>query len=427
MSPWSMLLGSCALAALSAFGVRLLARDNLPVPLPGILGAAFLSLPLVQRLSGVPMTELLVAAFGTLGVMQYTRYLRTGDASKAITYGLCTLAAVFTKGSGLAMIAVALLAPLLAGRPGRWITRGTLGAGAIVGVFGFAWYFVTMKFSQSTWAGNSGGSIPYWQAAAAFYGRDLLTELGSVLIALAAIGQVFLFTHENFRDLGATSLAWLLGLTACALFLPTGIEARHLVPAMPVILVLAGVGALEVWRVMGFFPSQRVLPAAAILSLGVVLQAFAPARAEYSGFREAVGHAFRTPDLRRAPWLVASDALGEGLLVSEANLQHPEPEGIQVLRASKVLASDSWVGEGYHLLMTRPEEVRAYLSEHTIAAVFIDRSMGRVHWQPHVNLLLEAVEGDGAPFVLEDRMDVIRDGVRYPGGLWLYRQVGLDG
>ncbi|MEZ5974853.1 MAG: hypothetical protein R3E96_08410 [Planctomycetota bacterium] len=221
------------------------------------------------------MTELLVAAFGTLGVMQYTRYLRTGDASKAITYGLCTLAAVFTKGSGLAMIAVALLAPLLAGRPGRWITRGTLGAGAIVGVFGFAWYFVTMKFSQSTWAGNSGGSIPYWQAAAAFYGRDLLTELGSVLIALAAIGQVFLFTHENFRDLGATSLAWLLGLTACALFLPTGIEARHLVPAMPVILVLAGVGALEVWRVMGFFPSQRVLPAAAILSLGVVLQAFA--------------------------------------------------------------------------------------------------------------------------------------------------------
>ena len=329
---WAVLLGSACVAALAASALRGLGRSVFPPLLASILGIGFLAIPLVQELSSTPMTELLVGGMGALAVGLFVRYLQTGKASYALAYGGVTLLAVWTKGNGVGLVLVALLAPWLAGRPKRWLTRGTIASGLLVGLGGGAWYFTTMHFSQTTWAGQDRSFEEYASAALRFYSSELWWVVGSLVGSFALFGLVMGFGNRNQRDLTAASLAWLLGLSACHLFIRTGIEARHVAAALPVWLVLAGQGAWALWQRLGWEGRPRIGLACGTVLIGVGCQAWVPARSEHRGYQAAVRFVLEQPGAQTAPWLVASDALGEGLVVAEAVLHDPRHESLQVLR-----------------------------------------------------------------------------------------------
>ena len=423
---FSLLLGSCLVAALAAWSVRLLARQSMPMPLPGLLGLLFLALPMVQNLSAAPMTELLVAALGAIAVYWFSRYLKSGKASQARWFGIFAALAVLTKGNGVGLVLLPILAPMMTGRWNRMITRGTIFSGILVGIVGIGWYARFMGFSQTTWSASHEGLWRYGLDAAEFYSSEIFLILGSLTAGLACIGMVVGFLDRNSRDMTACLLAWLMGLYSCYLFIPTGIEARHLSATFPVWLVFAGRGALWLCRSLGWSPRVLGLPAAALVMLGIGLQGYAPTQSEHRGFRDAVELVLSHDTLDEAPWLIASDANGEGLAVAEAVLQDPGHERLQVLRSSKVLAEDDWLGNDYSMLYSNGEELGAFLRRVPVAVVFLDLSAWRKHWFPHHDLLQAYLENHPEHFEEIGRLDTIRDGVVHPKAMRIYRQIGFE-
>ncbi|HPF13743.1 MAG TPA: hypothetical protein PLJ12_05710 [Planctomycetota bacterium] len=423
---FGLLVGTCVVAALAAWSIRLLARHSMSIPLPGLLGVLFLGLPLVQNLSGTPMTELLVAALGALAVHQYSKYLSTGSFARAMMYGLLTVLAVLTKGNGLGLVLVPIVAPLLTRRWNRIFTWGTVLSGLMVGAVGYLWYSQTVHFSQSTWASRDSDALIYMREAASFYSSEIVLMLGSLAAGLAVLGLVVGFAEERTRDQTAASIAWLMGLTICYLFLRTGIEIRHLAASLPVLVVFTGRGALWLWRYLELSPLARGIPAAGLVLVGFVLQAYAPMESRHLGFREAVERILEEPGGRSTPWLVASDATGEGLLVSEAVLRDPRHKELQVLRASKVLAKDDWLGGGYSLTFQTHEELLAFLERVPVGFVVLDLSQWRRQWFAHNQLLREVLEGHPERFVEVARLDCVRNGLVCPQALRIYRQVGAE-
>ncbi len=426
VSRWVLLLASVSIAALAASATRSLALRTRAKAVAPWLGVGLLLIPLVQELSAAPMTELLIGALGAYGVLQFSKYLRTGKARDAWLYGLITLIAVWTKGNGTGLIAVALLAPWFAGRPQRWLTAGTVGSGLLVGLGGGAWYMATMHFSQTTWAGQDRTLTEYAQAAGRFYSTELWWVVGSIVGGLALLGWLTGWRQEQRRDDTAAATAWLLGLSACHLFIRTGIEARHVASALPVVLVLAGQGALEFYRWIGWRERPQAWWATGTLAVGLLCQAWAPAHGVHRGYQAAVAEVLSRPDGDQAPWLVASDALGEGLVVAEAVLHDPRHERLQVLRGSKVLARDGWLGQGYRLVNGTEEELRAFLQRVPVGYVFFDRALWRRQWYPHDTQLLRVLQDPHGPFERVAEFPVIRDGIVYPHALELYRQRGFQ-
>lgn len=423
---WTILLASAGIAALAASATRTLALRTLGAPIAAWLGIGLLTIPLVQELTAAPMTELLIGALGAWGVFQFGQYLRGGQARHAWWYGLITLVAVWTKGNGTGLIAVALLAPWLAGRPNRWLTSGTIGSGLLVGLGGGAWYMATMHFSQTTWAGQDRTLEEYARAAVFFYSSELWWVVGSVVGGLAMIGWASGWRSERRRDGTAAATAWLLGLSACHWFIRTGIEARHVASALPVVLVLAGQGAIWCAQHLGWSGRPQALWAGGAIAVGLACQSWAPAHSPHRGYRTAVDEVLQLPSGDAAPWLVASDALGEGLVVAEAVLHDPRHERLQVLRASKVLARDGWLGQGYRLLHRSEDDLLAFLQRIPVGYVFFDRALWRRQWYPHDSQLLRILQDPEGAFELVAEFPVTRDGIVYPRALEVYRLRGFE-
>jgi hypothetical protein len=422
----AMLLGSCLIAAMAALATRTLARGCVPGPIASLLGVLFLALPLVQNLSGAAMTELLLAAEGTFAVYSYARYMQDGKNYHALWFGFWTVLAVLTKGSGVGLVMVPILAPLIAGKPSRMFSRGTVISGITVGIVGLAWYTATLDYSQATWAGSGRTASEYAFAAASFYTSELVILLGSILSVLALIGLVVGHFDREVRDQNAACLAWLIGLIACYLFVRTGIEMRHLAVLLPIAMVLSGRGAMWVWQALGWNSSRRAFPAAGLLILGFSLQAFAPVSPSHRGYREALQWAMQDPALETAPWLVCSDASGEGLIVTEAVHLDPRHERLQILRSSKVLAFDDWLGNGYRENFQTPEELGAFFRKVPVSLVFLDLSLWRRHYFPHHESVRRYLESNPDLFEVVHRGDMQRNGVWYPKSLVIYRQVGFE-
>ena len=423
---WVVLLGSVLIAALAASALRALSMRAMPAWLAGWLGILFLAVPLVQELSATPMTELLIGALGAFGVLQYAKYLKSGRARHALWYGLITLLAVWTKGNGTGLIVVALLGPFFAGRPNRWITRGTVLSGLFVGLLGGAWYMATMHFSQTTWAGQDRSLGEYSTAALRFYTTELWLVMGSLASGLAILGWITGMLERESRDRTAAVTAWMIGLACCHLFIRTGIEPRHVASALPVAFLLSGQGALWLWKQLGWAQGGRAVLAGGLISLGIGCQAWTPATSNHSGYQQAVAEILAQPEAQAAPWLVASDALGEGLVVAEAVLHDPRHERLQVLRASKVLAENSWLGEGYRILHESEADLKAFLQHIPVGYVLFDRAQWRKQWYPHHRQLLNCLRHPDGTFERVATFPVIRDGIYYPEALEVYRQVGFE-
>ncbi|MDF1837685.1 MAG: glycosyltransferase family 39 protein [Planctomycetota bacterium] len=426
VSRWALLIGSCLIAALAALATRTLARSYLNEPLASLLGMLLLALPLVQNLSATAMTELLLAAEGTFAVYCYARYMKEGQRYHALCFGFWTVLAVLTKGSGVGLVMVPILTPLIAGKPRRMFSVGTVVSGIVVGVVGLTWYTSTLEYSQATWAGSGRSAGEYSMAAADYYSRELVMILGSVVSALAVIGLIAGHADPHARDQNAACLAWLIGLTACYLFVRTGIEMRHLAVLLPISLVLAGRGSIWIWRMLGWRPARQAIPAGTLIVLGFTLQAFAPISPNHRGFREAVQWAVQDPELEKAPWLVCSDASGEGLMVSEAVHLDPRHERLQVLRSSKILGQDDWLGNSYRERFDTPEQLGEFLRQVPVSLVFLDLSLWRRHYFSHHESIRRYLESHPEHFQEVQRIDMLRNGVFYPNSLVIYRQIGFE-
>ena len=110
--------------------------------------AIFLALPLVQKLGSAVMTEVPLALFGFGACLAFVRFLETRRLSALIAFGALAVASIMTKGNGLALMFVPLLAIALTRswdvlkRPGLW------GVGLGIGALTMPWYLWTLSTAR---------------------------------------------------------------------------------------------------------------------------------------------------------------------------------------------------------------------------------------------------------------------------------------
>jgi hypothetical protein len=222
-----------------------------------------------------------------------------------------------------------------------------------------------------------------------------------------------------------------LGVWIFQCLTPVGLEARHLTPAMPalIILAMAGISAMTA-RLSG---GARIAIAGALLAIffgwpalshpatpppgygslgnGIALSPFRIPKKEWGGFKPIAQAALAARP--GAAILIASDARGEGMFIADVATLDLHRPGSIVQRASKILASSTWSGSGYESLYQTPAQVQSALSQAGIGLVVTDASLP--HPSAHEALLMQAVAG----FPVIGASAALRDGVETPGSIVL--------
>src|SRR5262249_17000702 len=142
-----------------------------------------------------------------------------------------------------------------------------------------------------------------------------------------------------------------LSIVVFHMLVPTGFEARHLIPAVPALIYFAWLGADWIACQLAT-PRQPLTKTAAFVFAFIgfvfVMTTLHIPRKGYIGFR-AVADSVLHSSQPKSTFLVASDARGEGMFISEVAMHEKRP-GHFVQRASKKLAASSWTGGAYHLI-----------------------------------------------------------------------------
>jgi len=438
-----------------------------------VTGATLLTaLPLVQQYSNMVMAEMLSALLMFAAAGFFARYLEGAEWRGAVGFGVCAGLAVMTKGTGLALAGVPVVAIVLTGRY-ELLRRASLWVAALLvaGIAGpWTWHFRNQ--GRGGWEEPS-PSVHFTKAAIGFYGREMCVALGGVLAVLAVAGAVFVLWRGRRKpemaigtrpptDPGlplppprrlaipaivVCSLALVAAVWIFQCVTPVGLEARHLMPAMPALIVLAmaGLNAMitqgrgrerqglrlaaaagvlavffgwpAVWRPAGPAPGYGSL------GNGVAVSPFRVPRKEWGGFGGAADRAYRpshetdrTDGTERI--LVASDARGEGMFIAEVAARDTHRPSHTVERASKVMASSTWSGGTYEQFYHTPGEVLAALAHEGITMVVLDSSSAAV--PAHQKLLAEALDAPGSGFSVTQSATAVRDGRETPGAIRVY-------
>jgi hypothetical protein len=399
-----------------------------------VTGATLLTaLPLVQQYSNMVMAEILGALLMFAATGWFSLCLEGAEWRGAIGFGICAGLAIMTKGTGLALALVPALAILFTGRyallkrPSLWVAA--LLAAVIAGPW--TWHFRNQ--GRGGWE-EPNPSLHFTKLALAFYAGEMCVALGALLSLLALAGAVSIFLPKTRKPpIAVCSLALVLGVWIFQCLTPVGLEARHLTPAMPALIVLAMTGL----RAMTDRCCPRLLPAVAagLLAVFFVWPALVRPAAPSPGYGSLGNHVALSPfRIPRKEWrgfepiaeaalaagpqariLVSSDARGEGMFIADVAALDTHRPAFTVERASKILASSTWSGSGYQSFYQTPQQVREALAKAGISLVVTDDSLAAP--PAHARLLLDAVNGGG--FSVLQTSDATRDGKVSPGAIVL--------
>jgi hypothetical protein len=434
----ALMLLLCALTATVALLVfRALWREfSLALALTG--AALFLALPLVHELSGMVMAEMLSALCMFAAALALGRFLDEEKARDALCFGALAGGAILTKGTGMALALVPPVAILLTqkwrvlARPALW------GGAAICALLAGPWTYTFRNYGR-----DKGGWLaanPTWdftREAAPYYAGKLGLALGVGLLIFFIIGLFQRVRHSRGgRGLWAAALALILSVLVFQSILPVGLEDRHLLPALPavVLFIVAGASAIiDGWRrgrgeaaglcQYGFArPSMREVVVVLLLGASAAWPHWfnQPPRKVWSGFAPLAEQFLELDLAGNAVVLVSSDARGEGMFISELAMRERRP-GHVVKRASKEIAKMDWAGRGARPRFETSDDLANWFARAGIDYVLVDLSMPEEKREEHHDQLARAVDEHLERFWPVARARLIRDGVPQAEDLVLYR------
>lgn len=390
----------------------------------GIMGLLFVVMPMVQEYGGMVMTEVPLAFFCTLALIQFGRFLDSESRGDAVLFGLWASVAIMTRGSALALGLVPPIALCLANRvrvllrPAIWYAAGT------VAVVCAPWYWVTLGIATRTWAG---GPSPSWEYAMVGLPHHLnsMLKLGGVsALVMASLGVVSLYARPTLQGKWFALMAFPPSLVAMHCIIPANTDERYMIPAAPALIMLVAVGAAAVTKSRALGPSRLAKAAPWLLFVGLFLaETFELPRKQVQGFASGVHAVMSIPALDDSVVLIASDGLGEGAFVAAAALAEPDPKRI-ILRASNVLCHDDFYGGNYQALYPTRPELEQRLREIPVGVIALDSSMRSENRAPHHAHLREVIDARPELWNLVVTVDIVRNGTLFPDALSVYRQVG---
>ncbi len=403
----------------------------------------FVALPLVQRFSAAVMTEIPITLLVLLATIFFARYLENGKKRDSIGFAVCAVLVILIKFSGILLALVPPVAILLTRKFGVLKKMSLWLAAVVVAVFAGPWAVLTVKTATNGISDDPFGWA-FTHKAFPYYFTKLFISCGAVITILAVIGLVIKWprkkTPEPLSILWASMIALLFSVLFAAIVIPAGYEARHLIPAIPAVIMFAIAGAGWIAKQL----SQKMSPRVAVgLAFGIPLILFVAfnfriPRKGWSGFQEVAKwlQINSKPDEKA---LVSSDARGEGMFIAEVAMQDGKRPNHYAERSSKKFADSSWSGSGYKLFFSRSmsdkkdqkreysnaDELFELLKQDTVAFFVLDEALENP--QKHHQMLREMIQQHPEQFSLEKKFPLLRstkefpDGKNYPEGVWLYR------
>lgn len=419
-----VMLGACLMALVAALLFRVLAEriDN-----ASALAAAglFLLLPLVQRFGSMAMTELPLALFCCAAVVAFGRLLDHGRWRDGLWFALFSVLAILTKANAIALALVPPLSILMQRRWDMLRSKPMWTAALLVAIGSGPWTLYFLTVNRSTWGGGQTINAEFSLEAASFYGSKLIACGGVIVFCAALWGTITRLRDARREGFWIASIAWCGALLIFQIAIPSSIETRHLILIAPMLCMLAAAGARDlVGRIPKLAPRAGLISALALL-IGFGTTAFQFPRKQFSGFDRAIAFITAEPRYVGSAVLIDSDAIGEGLAVSEFVLVEPARPNRYVMRSTKLLSHSSWIGEDYREFYPSAAELKLALDRIPIGLVLLDHSLRPHQSMPH-HATLQRMLQTSDEWQLIESFDVQRGPLAFPAGLELWERSGAS-
>ena len=426
----SICLLQAFLTALLAYSIFWVSRKEFNGYVGFFISLVFLMLPLIQKFSGMLMAEILVALLSFWAVLFFARFLEFERWQDALGFGILSTLTILSKGNGLALALIPPLSCIFLKRVRILRNPALWGSAVIVVVFCFPVYWFTLDMVRNTWE-QENLTLGVFLSAVQYYSWNASLMLpGLGLLCLAALGfwdQIIKpWREKKVQPLWAAMGSLLIGVWAFHCVVPSSLEDRNLVAAIPALVLFFGAGC---WWIVERHALGRISRMKKVAVLAFVIGTFfvgeviATPKPVLLGFRPVAQWFLSKPEFEKSIVLVSSDTKGEGAFISDV-AQAEERPGHIILRASKVLSKSTWTGYQYQVLQKTEEELAAYLEGVPVGVVILDTSIPLSKQYEHHRMLIRYLEGSVEKWSFAGSYTMNRGGALYPNALRVYVQEG---
>lgn len=415
-------------AALTGTAIFLAGRKCLSGSASFFAASIYLALPLVQSYADQIMTEHLVTLLIFLATVEFSRFIEVRTARSSLLFGVVATLAILTRGSAWCLALVPALVILMT-HQWKMATDWRLWLSAVpVGVFCVPWYVLTRGMAHGAMVGYNGDPLGFIKTALLSFSVGIVTSIGPVLFILAAVGVVNVVCSGRFTTRWASFAAMLFSVFAFHCVVPASIETRYMMQLLPVVLLFSAAGMdmviLFLSQSLGFslLLQCHIKDLPVLIAILVVAMVPQPITVRNAGFENVAKQIADYESLGRTPTiLVASDSIGEGSLIAAVVARETRPHSI-VLRASKLLVHQDWLGREASDQFTGPGELRRFLDDVPVSFVVIDEAIDPPFRRHFHSALLDEMTPDR--WHLLGTFDVIRRGKPIPAAVRVFERSG---
>lgn len=392
----------------------------LPCSLAAITGLLVCVSAPMEKIAVLVMSDVLVAIFCLLSAIAFASYMDRPRITAALGFGLAAAFAILTKGSGWML---ALLPPFAIVLTGRWklLIKPSLWIAPVpVVLLALPWQLFSYKLTEGGMSGLT--PMQHFHIALPFYLEASVDSFGILVPVLLAAGLALQVYHSVSARNGVSAMAaslWALFLTGwvLALTVPAGTSSRYFIPITVPFVLFAVVAA---WAAARSFVKPLTAQVAATVAVGASLAlglSHKDLSKEVHGFHETVQQVTQAP----GPTLVCADARGEGALVADAAFDPllRANKNFGMLRATKELSSQDWIGRGYTLAFQNDQALLDHLKKLNVRRVLLDDSVTGIYRQPHFDQLKHALSSPGSAWQLSGTLPVT-SGTADPGSMLVF-------
>ncbi len=429
--PVLALMAALAAALALVFYNTLRARFGI-VALAGAV--ALLALPLVQGYDSMVMAEMLSALLMFGAAVFFGKFLDGEKTRDSLGFALCATFAILTKGTGLALALVPPLAILFTQKFRVLKNRRLWIAAAIVLVLAGPWTFATRNLGKGGWI-EPNPSWHFTQQALGYYAWKLFLSATPLIALLALVGVFVAFRAREQRGLWSSLAALVIGVWIFQSIAPVGLEARHLIPALPAVMAFAVAGAVALGKLARPGTLEKSGAACAAIGFGIItaLNFYSHPKKQATGFGPVAAQLLADPAGRDAVFLVSSDATGEGMFISEVAMRDAKRPGHVAQRASKAFTPDlgkaaNWSGAKYQPRFADDAAMLRFLldgdgGKNRIDFLVTDDSVPERNRVAHHDQLRRVIDANPQHFTPVATSPLVRNGVTQPTPVRAYRIV----
>jgi hypothetical protein len=378
----ALLNAACALLLFRA------ARGVLSLLAAQLIAIAFLLLPQVQSHAAMVMLEVLLTLVSFGAVLAFDRWLHRDTWANAGWFGLLAATSILTKGNGWVLLLVPLISLVLLRDLRRMLSPRLFFALAIIALTCVPFTLWSMHMVKDGWDADT-WTLQFTVRAIPNISRFMLDTVGVVLALCALVGVwtkvIVPFWNRSIENFWAVMAGYIGGVWLFHVMVPTSLEPRKILMAVPALLLFAGAGIDSIAEALpaGIGLQKRQALVGAGIALGFLLLTFQIPRAYCSGFVRAVQFLRAKPELNDVGFFVSSASDGEGRFIAEVANLETLPQHV-VIRATKALAKTNWLMTKYQLRDSSPAEVGDLLNGYGVAVVVLHSDApqgGPIHHQ----------------------------------------------